>query len=168
MAIVLQNAGKQGFFVISARNQRKNLRSFNYFLCKTNPILSAVGGLQMNVNTLVTMDYENISDWTLGENKPNSNPIKANFFKIPNECKLTYNKRLQKKRRFRSPKKQTQFKPNQSQSKPILKRMNVNFCAAGYYESKPTFPVRKGRPNNPNPEFATAWSSDARIVTPGG
>ncbi len=26
---------------------------------------------QMNVNTLITMDYENISDWTLGENKPN-------------------------------------------------------------------------------------------------
>ena len=27
------------------------------------------------------MDYENISDWTLGENKPNSNPIKPNFRK---------------------------------------------------------------------------------------
>jgi hypothetical protein len=26
--------------------------------------------------------------------------------------------------------------PIQSQSKPILKRINVNFCAAGYYESK--------------------------------
>jgi len=31
----------------------------------------------MNVNILVTKDYENISDWTLGQNKPNSNPIKA-------------------------------------------------------------------------------------------
>jgi len=30
---------------------------------------------QMNVNPYNTMDYENISDWTLGENKPNSNPI---------------------------------------------------------------------------------------------
>ncbi len=27
------------------------------------------------------MDYENLSDWTIGENKPNSNPIKANFQK---------------------------------------------------------------------------------------
>jgi len=27
------------------------------------------------------MDYENISDWTLGQNKPNSNPIKPNFQK---------------------------------------------------------------------------------------
>ncbi len=35
----------------------------------------------MNVNSLITMNYENISDWTIGENKPNSNPIKANFQK---------------------------------------------------------------------------------------
>ncbi len=78
----------------------------------------------MNVNLFLTTDYENISNWTLGENKPNSNPI--------------------------------------------LERMNVNFCAAGYYESKPTFAVCKGRPNNPNLDFTTAWSSVARIVTPEG
>jgi hypothetical protein len=41
---------------------------------------------QMNVSLYNTTDYENISDWTLGENKPNSNPIKANFRK--NEFKL--------------------------------------------------------------------------------
>ncbi len=47
----------------------------SYFLCKTNPILSAVGGLQMNLKFCKQMDYENKHDWTLGENKPNSNPI---------------------------------------------------------------------------------------------
>ena len=30
----------------------------------------------MNVNPYNTPAYENKSDWTLGENKPNSNPIK--------------------------------------------------------------------------------------------
>jgi len=45
-------------------------------LCKTNPILSAVGGLQMNVTSLITVDYENISNWTLGENKPNQTQSK--------------------------------------------------------------------------------------------
>ncbi len=30
---------------------------------------------QMDVNPLLTMDYENKCDWTLGENKPNSKPI---------------------------------------------------------------------------------------------
>ena len=30
---------------------------------------------KMNVNPYITTDYENISNWTLGQNKPNSNPI---------------------------------------------------------------------------------------------
>jgi len=29
----------------------------------------------MNVNSLIAMDYENKHNWTLGQNKPNSNPI---------------------------------------------------------------------------------------------
>ncbi len=35
----------------------------------------------MNVKSYNTNDYENKSDWTLGQNKPNSNPIssKANM-----------------------------------------------------------------------------------------
>ena len=28
----------------------------------------------MNVNSVITRNYENKSNWTLGENKPNSNP----------------------------------------------------------------------------------------------
>ena len=31
----------------------------------------------MNVSSILTMAYENKSNWTLGENKPNSNPNKA-------------------------------------------------------------------------------------------
>jgi len=31
---------------------------------------------QMNVNILVTMDYENICDWTIGQNKPNQTQSK--------------------------------------------------------------------------------------------
>jgi len=41
---------------------------------------------QVNVRPLVIMNYERKSDWTPGENKPNSKPIKANFRK--NECQL--------------------------------------------------------------------------------
>jgi len=33
----------------------------------------------MNVSIFSKTDYENKSNWTPGENKPNSNPIKANF-----------------------------------------------------------------------------------------
>jgi len=51
---------------------------------------------QMNVNLYNTTDYENKSNWTLGENEPNQSqlkPIKANSNPI-----------------------QSQYKPNQSQS----------------------------------------------------
>jgi len=84
-------------------NQLTNLpinQSTNYdLLCKTNPILSAVGGLQMNVKSFHTVDYENKSNWTLGENKPNSNPIRTQSKPIKPKTKP----------------KRTQNKPNQSQ-----------------------------------------------------
>jgi len=53
---------------------------------------------QMNVNIYYTKIYKNETVSGSGKNKPNSNPIKPNFFKGKNECKLTYNKGLQKKR----------------------------------------------------------------------
>jgi len=34
---------------------------------------------QMNVSSVLTKDYENKSNWKLGENKANTNPIKPNF-----------------------------------------------------------------------------------------
>ena len=98
---------------------------------------------QMNVNPYNTTDYENISDWTIGQSKPNSNPIKPNFQKAKmnvnsfttkdyrknddfvvrinkpnfqnakNERKLICYRGLQKKRLFSTPKN----KPN---SNPIL------------------------------------------------
>jgi len=52
---------------------------------------------QMNVTSFYTVDYENKHNWTLGENKPNSKPIKANqtqFPKSQNGCKLSNNKEL--------------------------------------------------------------------------
>jgi len=36
---------------------------------------------QMNVTSFHTVVYENKSNWKLGENKPNTNPIKPNFRK---------------------------------------------------------------------------------------
>ncbi len=36
---------------------------------------------QMNVSIFSQMAYENIANWTLGENKPNSNPNKPNLRK---------------------------------------------------------------------------------------
>ena len=52
---------------------------------------------QMNANVFITKDYENISDWTLGQNKPNSNPIKANFQKAQMNVNLTITEDYRKK-----------------------------------------------------------------------
>jgi len=54
----------------------------------------------MNVNPYNTRDYENKYDWTLGENKPNSNPIKPNFQKAKMNVNLTLTKGYRKKDDF--------------------------------------------------------------------
>ena len=45
----------------------------------------------MNLSIFLKMTYENKSNWTLGENKPNSNPIKPNLpeGKIDAKCVFT-------------------------------------------------------------------------------
>ena len=105
------------------------------FLCKTNPILSAVGGLQMNVNPYNTTAYENKSNWTLGENEPNTNPIKANFRKAKMNVNSFITKDYRKKDDFAVQK-------NEPNSNPILSavgglQMNLNFYLTKDYENVP-------------------------------
>ncbi len=71
---------------------------------------------QMNVNSSITKDYENISDWTLGENKPNTKPIKANTKPIQSQYKPKTNP------------KQTQYKAKQSQFQRQKKCCSPPFC----------------------------------------
>ena len=54
----------------------------------------------MNVTSLITVDYKNIANCKLGENKPNSNPIRTQSNPI----------------KANKMPKQTQYKPNQTQS----------------------------------------------------
>jgi len=55
---------------------------------------------QMNLNIYNTTNYENISNWTIGQNKPNSNPIKPNFQKAKMNVNLTLTKNYRKKDDF--------------------------------------------------------------------
>ncbi len=50
----------------------------------------------MKVNTYTKKDYENKRDWTLGENKPNSNPNKPNLRKAKMNVNLTLTKDYRK------------------------------------------------------------------------
>jgi len=54
----------------------------------------------MNVNLYNTRDYERKRDWTLGESKPNSNPIKPNFQKAKMNVNSLITKDYRKKDDF--------------------------------------------------------------------
>ncbi|MFB0553693.1 MAG: hypothetical protein ACETWQ_10315, partial [Phycisphaerae bacterium] len=109
-------------------------------------------------NVYDTMTYENNSDWTLGENKPNSNPNKPNlvrrrrianvydtkdyrkndvfvvrinkpnFRNGQNERKLTYNKGLRQCYRLQASKKQSQNKANSNLVLSAVEWANLNWC----------------------------------------
>ncbi len=55
---------------------------------------------QMNLSILLQMDYENKRNWTIGQSKPNSNPIKPNFRKAKMNVNLTLTKDYRKKDDF--------------------------------------------------------------------
>jgi hypothetical protein len=45
---------------------------------------------KMNVTSIITKDYENISNWAICENEPKTKPIKPNFLrKITNTTFFT-------------------------------------------------------------------------------
>ncbi len=52
---------------------------------------------QMNVSIFSQMDYENLSDWTIGQSKPNSNPNKPNCRKGKIDAKCVFTKDFRKK-----------------------------------------------------------------------
>ncbi len=108
IAIVSQNAGKQGFFVISGRNSGEIDEKFDYFMQNKANFRKS----QVNVNPYNTTAYEYKRDWTLGENKPNSNPNKANFQKAQMNVNSLITKDYRKNDAFAVQK-------NKANSKPI-------------------------------------------------
>ncbi len=54
----------------------------------------------MNLNSLLTKNYKNKRNWTIGQSKPNSNPIKPNFQKAKINVNLTLTKDYRKKDDF--------------------------------------------------------------------
>jgi len=113
-----------------------------YFLCKTNPILSAVGGLQMNVTSFVTKYYENKWQRRVRKNKPNSNPIKPNLRKAKMNVNSFITKDYRKKDDFA-------VRKNKPNSKPISEKpkMNVNLYVIKEYENETAFRLEQNKPN---------------------
>ena len=96
---------------------------------------------QVNVKSFHTAAYENKRDWTLGENEPNTNPIKANFRKARMNVNSLITKDYRKNDVFAVPKN----KPN---SNPISEKpkMNVTLFPTKDYENKTALRLRKNKP----------------------
>jgi len=75
MAIIIQKAVKHIILSHQAVISGKTYEVLTTFMQNKPNFRKA----QMNVNPYNTRYYENKSNWTLSENKPNSNPIKPNL-----------------------------------------------------------------------------------------
>ncbi len=77
---------------------------------------------QMNVNIYNTTDYENISDWTIGQSKPNSNPNKPNLQKAKMNINLYVIEDYRKKDDFKVRINKPNFRNGQNERKLICYR----------------------------------------------
>jgi len=73
----------------------------------------------MNVNPYNTMDYERKRNWTLGENKPNSNPIKPNLKRTKMNVTSFITKDYRKKDDF-------VVRINKPKTNPICQRVKID------------------------------------------
>ena len=76
----------------------------------------------MNANAFSKTAYENKRDWTLGQNKPNSNPNKPNFRKAKMNVNLTLTKDYRKKDDFSVRINKPNFRNGQNERKVICYR----------------------------------------------
>jgi hypothetical protein len=75
---------------------------------------------QVNVSPLIIMNYERKSNWTFGENKPNSKPIQTQTKPIAERVKLMQSVYLQRNMKKNADSGYEQTKPIQTQTKPKL------------------------------------------------
>ncbi len=111
----------------------------------------------MNANLYNTTNYERKRDWTLSENKPNSNPIKPNFQKAKMNANVFVTKDYRKKDDF-------DVRINKPNSKPISSKpkMNVNAFSQKDYENETAFRPKKTNPNKPNSTYPQRGKTEVR------
>ena len=95
---------------------------------------------QMNVSSILTKDYENISNWTFGQSKPNSNPIKPNSRKAKMNVNSLITKCYRKNDVFAA-QKTNPIKPNQTQSQNPIPTLRQAFFA--HQRSRVDLPLGK-------------------------
>ncbi len=104
---------------------------------------------QMNVNTYNKTDYENKRNWTIGQSKPNSNPIKPNFQKAKMNVNSFTTEDYRKKDDF-------VVRINKPNSNPISEKhkMNANAFSQKDYENETALRFEQSKPKQT--QFQTA------------
>jgi len=108
---------------------------------------------QMNVSISLQTAYENISDWTLGQNKPNSNPIKPNSQKAQMNINSLITKDYRKKDDFA-------VRKNKPNSNPISEKpkMSANAFLQKDYDNETAFRPQQNKPKQ------TQWIKRIRSI----
>ncbi len=127
-------------------NLRKITYEFIRELCKTNPILSAVGGLQMNINIYYIKDYQILSRWPDIKTNPiqtQSNLVLsavewANLRKTKMNISYVKTTNYEQKTMNYVNNKQTQF--------PKWPKMNANLYVIEDYENETAYRPKKTNP----------------------
>jgi len=86
---------------------------------------------QMNVNKVLTKDYENIANWKVRKNKPNSKPNKANFQKAKMNVTTFLTKEYENISNWTLFENKPNTKPIQTQTKPISEAKKC--CSPPFY-----------------------------------
>jgi len=97
---------------------------------------------QINVNSYIESKYEKLDTWLSGKNKPNSNPIKANFQKTQMNVNLLITKDYRKNEAFTVQKNKAKTNPISSKAK-----MNANAFSQKVYENETAFRLEQNKPN---------------------
>jgi len=100
---------------------------------------------KMNVNSLITIDYENKWQRRVRKNKPNSNPIKPNLKRAKMNANVFIIKDYRKKDDF-------VVRINKPNSNPISvkPKISANVYVIEDYENETAFRPKKTNPNKPN------------------
>jgi len=96
----------------------------------------------MNLKYCNKMAYENKYNWTLGESKPNSNPIKPNLKRAEMNVTSLITKDYRKKDDFAVRKNKPNSNPISSKAK-----MSANLYDIEDYENETAFRLQKNKPN---------------------
>jgi len=96
---------------------------------------------RMNVNKVLTKDYENKWQRRVRKNEPNTNPIKPNFRKAKMNVNSLITKDYRKKDDFA-------VRKNKPNSNPISEKpkMNVNLYVIENYENETAFRLEQNKP----------------------